>query len=44
MKTLEVSEKINSKEELIEWIKYESKKYSASGDVRKIFPITESNT
>lgn len=38
---LDVSERINCKKELIEWIEYESKKYPAGGGIRKIFPITE---
>lgn len=38
---LKVSERINSKEELVDWIKYENEKYSAGGGIRKIFPITE---
>ena len=41
---LEVSERINSKKDLIEWIKYESKKYPTCGrGIRKIFPITEAD-
>ena len=30
---LKVSERINSKEELVDWIKYENEKYSAGGGV-----------
>lgn len=37
---LEVADRINSKEELKEWIKYESSKYP-SGGIRKILSISE---
>ena len=38
---LEVADRINSKEELKEWIKYESSKYPSGGGIRKILSISE---
>ena len=37
---LEVSERINSKEDLKDWLKYECCKYPGGG-IRNLFPISE---